>query len=406
MSDVTGPVLFNPFEPGFAENPYPQYERLRDEEPVHQTPFGVWTVFRYEDVQRFLRDHTLSVEDRNAHPTSLTEMVQEFLGAEEQRFSTSMLDRDPPDHTRLRRLVSKAFTPRQIEALRPRIAQLVGEAIGAARASGGMELVGDLAFPLPFRVISEMLGMPDTDTDQLREWSGLLVRTLEPVADPAILGAIRQAADEMYAHIGEVIAWKRSHMADDMLSALVAAEENGDVLSDEELADQVTLIYIAGHETTVNLIGNGTLALLQHPDQIERIREDPTLVPKAVEELLRYDSPVQMSRRITLEPVEVRGATIEPGAFAVLVLASANRDPRQWGEDADVVDVTRAGAERHVSFGGGHHLCLGAALARLEARETFAALFAGDVTPELAGEPEWNGRLNLRGVGRLELSLG
>jgi cytochrome P450 len=403
MTDTT--TLYNPFEPGFTDDPYPHYKSLREADPVHQSPFGLWVLFGYDDVLRFLRDSELSVEERFANPGPLTELAKEVIGDEAERGSYAMLNRDPPDHTRLRRLVSKAFTPRMVDGLTPRIRQLVDDSLDSIAERGEAEIIGDLAFPLPFQVISELLGMPNTDTEQLREWSGLLVRTLEPVLDADTLRAIAIAGRSMTDLIKGAIAWKRRNLSDDLLSGLIAAEENGDVLSEEELADQVMLLYIAGHETTVNLIGNGTLALLRDPAQLGLLHENPDLTPNAVEELLRFDSPVQMSRRITLRPVEVAGRKIEAGAFVVVVLASANRDPQRWGENADRVLLTRADAKGHLSFGGGHHLCLGAALARLEAQVAIGALIRRFPRIELAGEPSWNGRINLRGLSDLPVRI-
>jgi cytochrome P450 len=400
-------VAYNPFEPGFAENPYPQYQAMREHEPVHESPFGIWLLFRYDDVLRFLRDPSLSVEDANAKPTLLDQFADEVLGAdrERERGTRAMLNRDPPDHTRLRKLVSKAFTPRRIEGLRPRIQELVDEALDRAADAGRMELIADYAFALPFAVISEMLGMPPTDSEKLREWSGTLVRTLEPVADPALMHAILDAAENMRSLVLDVIAWKRANLSDDLLSGLLAAEENGDMLSDEELLEQVMLLYIAGHETTVNLIGNGTLALLRNRDQLERLRADPTLENTAVEELLRYDSPVQMSRRVTLKDVEVGGKTIPGGVFVVCGLASSNRDEAHWGPTAAQVDIARPNAKEHLSFGGGAHYCLGAALARLEAQVAIGSLVRRFATIEPTAEPVWNGRVNLRGLDSLPLAV-
>jgi cytochrome P450 len=402
VSDLA--VMYNPFEPGFASNPYPHYQSLREADPVHHSPLGFWMLFRHDDVLRFLRDPGLSVEDRRAAPTPLDDLAREVLGDRADRGSLAMLNRDPPDHTRLRRLVSKAFTPRVIDGLRPRISQLVDDKLDAIDLAGQVELIGALAFPLPFEVISEMLGMPDGDRDQLREWSGTLVKSLEPMFDIEQLQAIVQAGDAMREYTADVISWKRHNPADDLLSALVAAEEQGDALSDDELLEQVMLLYIAGHETTVNLIGNGTLALLTHPDELERLRADPSRDANAIEELLRYDSPVQMSRRITLVEVEVDGKVIEPGSFVALGLASANRDAAHWGPSADELDTAREGAGQHVSFGGGPHYCLGAALARLEGQLAVGGLIRRFAGLELAGEPEWNGRLNLRGLARLPVA--
>ena len=406
----TSEVAFNPFDPSFAENPYPQLAQLRELDPVHQTPLDFWLLFKYEDVNRFVRDHSLSVEDRNAGVSMTDELRKQVLGDrfEElmERGSRAMLNVDPPDHTRLRRLVTKAFTPRVIEELRPRIQQLVDDALDSAEKTGDLELIGDVAFPLPFAVISEMLGMPETDSAKLREWSGTLVRSLEPLADPELIRAIANAGENMRAFTQDAIAWKRANPGDDLLSALIAAEEEGDVLSDDELIDQVILLYIAGHETTVNLIGNGVLALLRNRSQLERLNADPSLEANAIEELLRFDPPVQMTRRITLKDVEVRGKTIPKGTFVACVIASANRDRDHWGENADELDLTRTGAEKHLAFGGGVHYCLGAALARLEGRVAIGTLVRRFPTLDLAGDPVWNGRINLRGLDRLPLTIG
>jgi cytochrome P450 len=220
-----------------------------------------------------------------------------------------------------------------------------------------------------------------------------------------MLHEIAAAAGELHELIIQAIEWKRSRMTDDLLSALIAAEDEGDVLSEPELAEQVALLYLAGHETTVNLIGNGMLALLRHPDQMADLRADPDLDAPAVEELLRYDSPVQMSRRITRSEIAVGGQTIEPGGFVVLALASANRDVRKWGATADRVDLRRAGAGEHLSFGGGYHYCLGASLARLEGQVAIGRLVRRFGRVEMAGEPEYNGRRNLRGLAKLPLAV-
>ena len=408
MSVSDQPVIYNPFEPGFTDDPYPHYTELRDADPVHHNPLGIWLLFRHEDVTRFLREPGLSVEDRHAHPTPLTELAEQATGEQSRQGEHAMLNRDPPDHTRLRRLVSKAFTPRMVQRFRERVQALVDESLDRAAERGEMELIGDFAFPLPFTVISEMLGMPDTgvDSDEIRSLSGLLVAGLEPVVDPDRLRAMARAGVRMRELVGEAIEAKRSQPGDDLLSALIGAEEDGDVLSIEELADQVTLLYVAGHETTVNLIGNGVRALLANPVQLANLRADPDgLGQNAVDELLRFDSPVQMSRRITVGPVDVGGRTIEPGAFVVLVLASANRDPAQFGPTAAALDLGRADASSHLSFGGGHHYCLGASLARLEAQVAITSLVTRFASIEPEAGPVWNGRINLRGLDRLPLRV-
>jgi len=317
-----------------------------------------------------------------------------------------MLDRDPPDHTRLRKLVSKAFTRRAIQALTPRITELVDGMLDDMAEQGRVDLVDALAFPLPFSVIAEMLGTPPADHERIRQLSGTVVRSLEPVADPVLIQAILDADEELSAIAAEMIAWKRANPADDLLTALIHAEDDGDALSDDELVAQTLLLYLAGHETTVNLIAGGTLALLRHPAQLALLRANPALAGNAVEELLRYDSPVQASRRITLEPVTLGGTVIPAGAFVLASLGSANRDERFWGGDAAGLRLDRENARQHVSFGAGHHHCLGASLARLEASITFEHLVGRFPGLALDGDVVWNGRINLRGPARLPVSVG
>ncbi|HEY2639936.1 MAG TPA: cytochrome P450 [Streptosporangiaceae bacterium] len=398
--------LFDPFAPGFTDDPYPQYGALRAEAPVYQHPFGFWLLTRYDDVSWLLRAG-LSVEDRNVADGTFRELQDQMFSEQLPRADKlSMLDRDPPDHTRLRRLVSKAFTPRAIEALRPRITALVDDMLDEAERKGRVDLVEALAFPLPFAVIAEMLGTPSADHERIRQLSGTVVRSLEPVADPALVAAIAAADVELIAIAADMIAWKRANPADDLLTALIAAEDDGDALSDDELIAQTLLLYIAGHETTVNLIAGGTLALLRNPRQLALLRDDPALAANAVEELLRYDSPVQASRRITLEPVTIHSTVIPAGSFVMASLGSANRDESFWGADADEVRLTRDNVRQHLSFGAGPHHCLGASLARLEASIAVAQLTARFPRLALDGDPTWNGRINLRGPAQLPVSVG
>ncbi len=400
-------LVYNPFEPGFCADPYPQYARMREEHPVHESPFGPWLLFAYDDVLRVLRNPGMSVEDRNASPGPMDEAIRDILGDRSRSVgatpcSTATRPTTPASAGSCPRCSRRERSSGSAHASR----QLVDDALDDAEARGELDVIADLAFPLPFTVISEMLGTPDVDRDRLREWSGLLVRTLEPLPDLELLPRIAEAGDNLRELISNMIEAKRAAPADDLLSALIAAEDEGDVLSDEELLDQVMLLYIAGHETTVNLIGNGTLALLRDRDQLDRLAADPALARPAVDELLRYDSPVQMSRRITLTDLEVGGRTIEPGSFVVLVLASANRDTAHWGDDADRVNLARSNAAEHVSFGGGSHHCLGAALARLEGEIALGSLIRRFPRIELAGDLEWNGRLNLRGLETLPVTTG
>jgi cytochrome P450 len=402
--------MLNPFEPGFFADPYSQYRLVREQDPVHLSPIGSWALFRYDDVHRILRDPSLSVEERHAKPLDvILDAEIEALVAERREGGThAMLNLDPPDHHRLRRLVSKVFTPRMIEGLRPRVQQLVDEHLDVAIAGTEFDVIGGLAFPLPFIVISEMLGIPEgRDRMQLREWSGAVVKTFDPILTKDELLASIDAIDNIEAYLTEVIAWKRENTSDDLLSALIATEDEGERLSEPELFEQVLLLYIAGHETTVNLIGNGVLALLRNREQLELLAGDDSADATFVDELLRYDSPVQMSRRVTLAPYEIDGKSIETGSILMTCLGSANRDPAKWGPTADALDLRRPDARDHMSFGGGFHSCLGAHLARLEGQVAITTLVRRFPGVELAGDQlEYNGRIVLRGLVELPVTLG
>jgi cytochrome P450 len=403
--------MFNPFAPGFAENPYEEYRVERESEPIQQTPFGPWIVFSHAESVQLLRDVTLSVDVRKAmeilgeDPRDRAKMRAELFPDKAPREDTSILNIDPPDHTRLRKLVSSVFTPLRVADLAPMIERIVDEHLDAVADRGEMDLIADLAFPLPFAVISEMLGMPDGDSAQLREWSHTLVKILDFTIGPEELMAAVIAGENLREHIANVIEWKRSNLGDDLLSALILAEDNGDVLSDVELVDQVNVLFIAGHETTVNLIGNGTWALLQNRDQLELLRDDPAVEATAIDELLRYDSPVQISRRITLEPIQVGGRDVAAGTFVLTSLGSANRDPAVFGPTADQLDLRRADAARHLAFGSGTHHCLGASLARMEGTIAITRLIRRFPELQAVSAPAWNGRLVLRGMDSLQLSL-
>jgi cytochrome P450 len=404
-----GGRTFNPLEPGFTTDPYDQYARLREHDPVHHSALGMWVLSRHEDVNRLLRDPSTSVDRDNAPDSDRNANVAEAFGERRNRGTRAMLNADPPDHTRLRRLVSKAFTPRMVEGLRPR-AQAVCDALLDEVDDGGpdVDLVAALAFPLPFTVICDMLGMPIGETrDEVRAWSHTLAGALEPMLSLEQAQAAALASDALRAYLLEVLAAKRAHPGEDLLSALLHAEDEGDVLSTDELLDQVNLLFVAGHETTVNLIGNGTLALLRHPEQLERLRCDPSLLANATDELLRWDSPVQFSRRILLADHAIDGVTIPAGSFVLTILGSANRDPERWGDDADALDLGREGAGQHLSFGAGIHHCLGAALARVEGQVAFGSLLARYPSIEpTTHEPAWNGRALLRGLDSLPVRLG
>jgi cytochrome P450 len=322
------------------------------------------------------------------------------------RGSRAMLNLDPPDHDRLRRLVAKAFTPKTVESLAPLCERLVAAALDEAESAGEFDVIASLAFTLPFTVISEMLGMPTDRRDELREWSSALVKTLDPIISMEEFDAALAAGDAMTEYVQTVIAAKRARPADDLLSALIAAEDQGDMLDEHDLVDQVVLLYVAGHETTVNLIGNGTLALLRHPDQAAILREDHGVDANAVEELLRFDPPVQFSGRVTTHEVDLGGTLVPEGVFVLTGLAAANRDPARWGPTVNDLDLRRDGAAAHVAFGSGVHHCLGAALARLEGRAAIPALFRRFPGLRLVSdELEYNGRFVLRGLRGLPVTL-
>jgi cytochrome P450 len=400
--------MFNPFDPAFAADPYAQYRQMRALAPAQRAPLGFVVLFGYDDVLSVMRDPRNSVDEWSVPDNPRVRSRVEILGERARRGTRSMLNVDPPHHTRLRRLVQMAFTARRVEQLSGRVQQLVDEVLAAAAARGGaLDVITDLAFPLPFTVISEMLGMPPGDRDQLRSWSHTMTRALEPIASPADFEqSVIAASDHMEAYLDDVIAWKRDHLGDDLLSDLVAAEADGDVLSPEELRDQVSLLYLAGHETTVNLIGNSAYALLSNRAELERWSGHPDLDVNAVEELIRYDTPVQFSRRLTTTDMTVGGIAVEAGVLVLACLASANRDESHWGDDAEHLDLTRAGAPQHLSFGSGIHHCLGNVLARLESRIALSTIVHRFPRTEATIDaPAWNGRLVLRGLDSLAVVL-
>jgi cytochrome P450 len=398
------PYIFNEFQTGYADDPYPELARLRAEGPVNRHPIGRFVLSHYRHISALLRA-PLSVDENSVRGTMAEFRAAIYRGRQPRAGGRSMFDQDPPDHTRLRGLVSQAFTPRAVARLEPVIIELVRELLDTM--SGSADLIESLAFPLPSAVITRMMGLPaGEDQLRLRDLTGRLVRSLEPVVDPELAATIMSADDELVGLAHEQIAWKRAHPDDDLLTALIQAEDNGDVLDDDELAAQLLLLHIAGHETTVNLIGNGAHALLRHPDQLARLRSEPALAGNAIEELLRFDAPAQFARRITLAPYDVEGCTIPAGAFVLAVLSSGNRDESYWGPDADVLRLDRVNARSHLSFGAGVHHCLGASLARLEGRIALRELAVRFPRLALEDDVEWNGRVNLRGPRRLRVHIG
>ena len=376
----------------FREDPYPLYRYLHAAAPVQWSDvLDAWTLARYADVVESLTDPRFSA-DRAPE-------VDEGYS-----IARSMLVSDPPDHTRLRALVQKAFTPRMVEQLRPRIGSIVRELIERIGTRGGQfDVITDLAYPLPVVVIAELLGVPPEDRETFRDWSAALAASLDPLVSQELAQRAAEARDALHGYLRGIIAERRRAPRADLISALVAVEERGEILSEPELVVMCTLLLIAGHETTVNLIGNGMLALIQHPEQYAQLREAPALIGTAVEELLRFDSPVQLTGRIASEPLEIGGQLIEAGQWVLPLLGAANRDPQQFAQP-ERLDLTR-NPNPHLGFGRGIHFCLGAPLARLEGPVAIAALVQRFGTLELAAPPVRRDQITLRGLKSLPVSM-
>jgi len=395
-----GEVTFNPMDPEFVADPYPTYRRLRTEDPVHQNPLGFWVLTRYEDVMATLRD-------ARAVKEPIAAFVAARFGAAVPAIGFSMLDRDPPDHTRLRGLVSKAFTPKMVERLRSEVQAIVDGLLDAVEGAGTMDLIEQFAYPLPVTVICQMLGVPVKDRERFKQWGLDIARGLDAIMLPPDSEVARRSVasrQALTAYFRELIAERRATPRADVLSDLIAAEEAGDRLSEPELLATCMLLLIAGHETTVNLIGNGTLALLRHPDQLRLLRERPGLIGTAVEELLRFDGPVQRTARIPSEDITIDGRTIPKGELVMPFIGAADRDPAQFPEP-DRLDITRTD-NRHVAFGLGIHFCLGAPLARVEGQIAINTLLRRMPRLALATErPVFRQSLTLRGLESLEVSF-
>jgi cytochrome P450 len=398
-------IQFNPFAPENRDNPYPAYRQLRELDPVHRSEvMDGWVLTRYEDVVATLKHPRMSADRRQAR-NRLAAQVSEQMAQGPFSAAQTMLTADPPAHTRLRGLVSKAFTARAVDAMRPRIQQIVDELLDAVQGRGSMDVIWDLGYPLPVIVIAEMLGVPAERRDDFKRWSDDIVATLGgPMAGTDVAERGMQSAIQMAEYFRGVIAERRREPKDDLLSALIAAEERGEVLSEEELLATCILLLAAGNETTTNLIGNGMLALLRNPEQLALLQADLSLVESAVEELLRYDGPVQATGRVASEALEIGGAQIEEGQLVMTLLGAANHDPAVFA-DPDSLDITRQD-NHHVAFGYGIHFCLGAPLARLEGQIAFRSLFERFANVHLAtDEVEWGGGFILRGLKKLPITF-
>ena len=378
-------VAYNPLSPALRANPYPIYEKLRRKDPVHRMRLqDAWLLTDYADVDMVLRD---SRRFGNAG--------REF-GYIPQ---VSMLDLDPPDHTKIRGLVSHGFTPRSVAGLEPRIRETVDRLLSSVDRNEPFDLIADLAFPLPVIVIAEMLGVPPEDREQFNEWSNVVSLIVDPLLDERQVRQVQQAVDEVFAYFEKVAEERRRSPQEDLVSALVTAEVDGERLERDDLLVNLLLVLVAGNETTRNLIGNGSLALLQNPDQLERLRSDPAMLNGAIDEFLRFDSPVQLDSHVARQPVELRGKRITPGQRIICLLGAANRDPKVF-PDPDRLDVDRSAAN-HMAFGRGIHYCLGAPLARLEGRVAFEAMLPRFGDMRLAEEPRYRDQVTLRGLESL-----
>ncbi len=385
-------VAFNPLSPALIADPYPIYARLREKDPVHRLRvIDGWLLTRYQDVDLVLRDYrrfSNNMEDSTSHRTGLI----------------TLLDYDPPDHTRLRSLVSQAFTPRAIRRLGPRISALADDLVrGAARRGSEFGLMAAVAYPLPVRVIAQMLGVPVSDLPLFERWSNQIALNVEPIVSDAGVERIRQAGRELEDYFEAILRDRRRNPREDMITALLAAEDAGERLSHRELIMTLILLLVAGNETTRNLIGNGMLALLKQPEQLEKLRRRPELMESGIDELLRFDPPVQLDSRTALTDCHIRGRTIRKGQILITSIGAANRDPGAF-ERPDVLDIARTG-KSYLSFGRGIHFCLGASLAVREAKAAFTAILRRFPNLRLAAAPTRRRQAVLRGLAELRVRV-
>src|SRR5947209_6038750 len=405
VQTTTTEPLFNPLSPEFIRDPYPHYERLRTTDPMHLTPFGAFVASRHAEASLVLRDRRFGKDfvertSRRYGPKILEEPVFRSM-------SHWMLQQDPPDHTRLRCLVVKAFTARRVEDMRPRIQQVVDQTLDRIAGQGRMDLIEDFAFRLPVTIICDMLGIPEEHREVFYTSSRDGGRLLDPVPlSPAEIEQANAANLTAQMYFQQLFELRRKNPGEDLTTQLVQAEEDGSKLSNEELTANIILLFGAGHETTVNLIGNGLLALHRNPDQLALLKANPELISNAVEEFLRYDSSVQLTGRVALEDIDdLGGKKIPKGESVLCLLGSANRDPAVYPDRPEQLDITRPKI-RPLSFGGGLHLCIGAQLARIEAEVAIATLLRRlpDLRLDNAKNPEWRPTFVLRGLKNLPAS--
>ena len=397
--------LFNPLSPDFIRDPYPHYERLRISDPMHVTAHGAFLASRHAEVSLVLRDKRFGKDfvDRTIRRYGPKIMEEPIF----RSMSHWMLQQDPPDHTRLRGLVVKAFTARRVEDMRPRIQEVVDRTIDDVIARGHMDLIEDFAFRLPVTIICDMLGIPEEHREVFYKSSRDGGRILDPVPlTPAEIAEANMGHAMAKMYFEQLFELRRRNPGDDLTTQLVQAEEDGSRLTNEELIANIILLFGAGHETTVNLIGNGLLALHRNPDQLALLKANPSLISNAIEEFLRYDSSVQMTGRVALEEIEdLGGKRIPKGESVLCLLGSANRDPAVYSDRPDRLDITRPNV-KPLSFGGGIHFCLGAQLARIEAEIAISTLLRRipDLRLDDAENPQWRPTFVLRGLKQLPSS--
>ncbi|MDO0913123.1 cytochrome P450 [Streptomyces sp. DT2A-34] len=399
-------LAFDPWDPAFLADPYPAYAELRARGRVHWfEPTNQWLVPHHADVSALLRDRRLGRTYQ--HRFSHEDFGRDAPPAEHEPFHTlndhGMLDLEPPDHTRIRRLVSKAFTPRTVERLKPYVANLAGELVERLVEAGGGDLLADVAEPLPVAVIAEMLGIPESDRAPLRPWSADICGMYELSPSEETAAKAVRASVEFTEYLRELIAERRKEPGDDLISGLIAAHDEGDRLTEQEMISTCVLLLNAGHEATVNATVNGWYALFRNPDQLAALRADHCLVPSAVEELMRYDTPLQLFERWVLDDIEIDGTTIPRGSEIAMLFGSANHDPAVFA-DPERLDLTRKD-NPHISFSAGIHYCIGAPLARIELAASMTALLERTPTLRLTAEPERKPNFVIRGLEGLQVEV-
>lgn len=398
-------LKFNPYDPEFQTNPYPIYHSLRSVEPIHQSFTGMWVLTRYADAKAVLRDPRFCVDKmpKNVkHKSNYLE--QRNLDRLAQAIDKWLIFLDPPEHTRLRGLISKAFSSTSVNFLRPQIQKITDELISKIRHKGSMDIISDFACPLPCNVIAAILGVPVEDWFKLYYWSDKLSNILDPLRSLEDYEQMNKVAQEFTDYFKILIAQRQKSPQQDLLSALITVKEQDNKLSEQEIISVCMLLFFTGEETTVNLIGNGMLAFLHHPQQMQQIKTQPMLIQSAVEEILRYDSPIQITTRVATEDIVLDGVTVRCGEKVLVVLGAANRDPAQF-PDPDRFDITRAN-NSHLAFADGIHYCLGAVLTRIEAEIAINALL--QQLPDLKLSPdklEWRNKVAFRSLKALPVTF-